>query len=49
VTPEELRTAFLAAGLFPSAETGVMYVPLVDKFRLTADLAVNYMMAATKG
>jgi 2-polyprenyl-6-hydroxyphenyl methylase/3-demethylubiquinone-9 3-methyltransferase len=49
VTPEELRTAFLAAGLFPSAETGVMYVPLVDEFRLTADLAVNYMMAATKG
>jgi 2-polyprenyl-6-hydroxyphenyl methylase/3-demethylubiquinone-9 3-methyltransferase len=49
VTPEELRTAFLAAGLFPSAETGVMYLPVVDEFRLTRDLGVNYMMTATKG
>ena len=46
VTPEELRTAYRAAGLTPSAETGVMYVPLLDRFRLTADMDVNYMMAA---
>jgi 2-polyprenyl-6-hydroxyphenyl methylase/3-demethylubiquinone-9 3-methyltransferase len=46
VTPEELRTAYRGAGLKPTAETGVMYVPLVDRFRLTADLDVNYMMAA---
>ncbi len=49
VTPEELRAAFLAAGLFPSTETGVMYLPVLDEFRLTGDLGVNYMIAATKG
>ena len=49
VTPEELRTAFLNAGLFPCAETGVMYLPVIDEFRLTGDLGVNYMMAATTG
>ncbi len=46
VTPEELRAAYRAAGLAPTAETGVMYVPLADRFRLTADMDVNYMMAA---
>jgi 2-polyprenyl-6-hydroxyphenyl methylase / 3-demethylubiquinone-9 3-methyltransferase len=46
VTPDELRAAYRAAGLTPSAETGVMYVPLLDRFRLTADMDVNYMMAA---
>jgi 2-polyprenyl-6-hydroxyphenyl methylase / 3-demethylubiquinone-9 3-methyltransferase len=48
VTPEELRGAFAAAGLTPAAKTGVMYVPFVDEFRLTEDLDVNYMMAATR-
>jgi 2-polyprenyl-6-hydroxyphenyl methylase/3-demethylubiquinone-9 3-methyltransferase len=47
VTPEELRTAFRAASLTPGAETGVMYVPFVDEFRLTPDLDVNYMLTAT--
>ena len=46
VTPEELRSAYRAAGLTPSAETGVMYVPLLDRFRLTSDMDVNYMTAA---
>jgi 2-polyprenyl-6-hydroxyphenyl methylase/3-demethylubiquinone-9 3-methyltransferase len=48
VTPDELRAAFSAAGLKPAAETGVMYVPFVDEFRLTTDLDVNYMMSATR-
>ncbi len=48
VTPEELRAAYHAAGLTPAAETGVMYVPLFDRFRLTADMDVNYMMAAAR-
>jgi 2-polyprenyl-6-hydroxyphenyl methylase / 3-demethylubiquinone-9 3-methyltransferase len=46
VTPSELTAAFKRAGLMPRAETGVMYVPFVDEFRLTGDLDVNYMMAA---
>ena len=48
VTPGELSAAFKAAGLMPRAETGVMYVPFVDEFRLTGDLDVNYMMAAER-
>ncbi len=48
VTPAELRSAFIAAGLAPAAETGVMYVPFADEFRLTGDLDVNYMMTATR-
>jgi 2-polyprenyl-6-hydroxyphenyl methylase / 3-demethylubiquinone-9 3-methyltransferase len=48
VTPDELTAAFRAAGLVPGADTGVMYVPFVDEFRLTRDLDVNYMMVATR-
>jgi 2-polyprenyl-6-hydroxyphenyl methylase/3-demethylubiquinone-9 3-methyltransferase len=48
VTPDELRAAFRDAGLHPTEETGVMYVPIADHFRLTGDMDVNYMMAATK-
>lgn len=48
VTPEELAAAFSGAGLAPFDETGVMYVPLADRFRLTGDMDVNYMMAAAK-
>jgi 2-polyprenyl-6-hydroxyphenyl methylase/3-demethylubiquinone-9 3-methyltransferase len=48
VTPAELSAAFVAADLRQRAETGVMYVPFVDEFRLTRDLGVNYMMTAGK-
>jgi 2-polyprenyl-6-hydroxyphenyl methylase/3-demethylubiquinone-9 3-methyltransferase len=48
VTPAELTAAFHAAGMTPAAETGVMYVPFVDDFRLTRDLDVNYMMTAER-
>jgi 2-polyprenyl-6-hydroxyphenyl methylase / 3-demethylubiquinone-9 3-methyltransferase len=48
VTPSELTAAFKGARLMPRAETGVMYVPFVDEFRLTGDLDVNYMMAAER-
>ena len=48
VTPEELRSALRGAGLAPGAETGIMYIPFADEFRLTGDLDVNYMMAAER-
>jgi 2-polyprenyl-6-hydroxyphenyl methylase/3-demethylubiquinone-9 3-methyltransferase len=48
VTPAELTAAFAAAGLAQGAETGVMYVPFADEFRLTRDLDVNYMMTARR-
>jgi len=46
VMPDELKAAFREAGLTPGGETGVMYVPFADVFRLTGDTDVNYMMAA---
>jgi len=48
VTPGELTTAFADAGLDPGDETGVMYVPLADRWRLGRDMDVNYMMTATR-
>ena len=49
VTPDELRAAFRGVALIPAAETGIMYVPFVDEFRLTPSLDVNYMMTAERG
>jgi 2-polyprenyl-6-hydroxyphenyl methylase/3-demethylubiquinone-9 3-methyltransferase len=48
VTPRELAAAFRNAGLDASDETGVMYVPLADRWRLSSDMDVNYMMAAER-
>jgi 2-polyprenyl-6-hydroxyphenyl methylase / 3-demethylubiquinone-9 3-methyltransferase len=48
VTPKELEAALSAAGLSVSGETGIMYVPLADYWRLTTDMDVNYMMAAKR-
>jgi 2-polyprenyl-6-hydroxyphenyl methylase / 3-demethylubiquinone-9 3-methyltransferase len=48
VTPSELSAAFRAAGLAPADETGVMYVPIADRWRLTSDMDVNYMMTAVR-
>jgi 2-polyprenyl-6-hydroxyphenyl methylase/3-demethylubiquinone-9 3-methyltransferase len=48
VTPAELAAAFSDAGLAPGDETGVAYLPLVDRWRLTSDTDVNYMMTAAK-
>jgi 2-polyprenyl-6-hydroxyphenyl methylase/3-demethylubiquinone-9 3-methyltransferase len=49
VRPEELRAALAGAGLKPASETGIIYVPFVDEFRLSSDLDVNYMMTAERG
>lgn len=46
ITPDELTDAYLAAGLAPTGRTGVVYNPLADRWRLSNDLDVNYMLAA---
>ena len=48
VTPAELAAAFGAAGLRPADTTGVVYAPLSDGWRLSADTDVNYMMTAVR-
>ena len=48
VTPDELAAALAAGGLIPGERIGVVYDPLRDRWRTAPDLAVNYMMIATR-
>lgn len=49
VRPSEAARALRRGGLKIENLTGVAYDPLRDRFRLTPDPAVNYMMFATAG
>ncbi len=46
VTPDELESALERAGLKVIDDTGVVYNPLADQWRLASDMDVNYMMSA---
>jgi len=46
--PAELTHLFEQNGLYHIAETGVSYNPLVDKWALSRDMAVNYMLLARR-
>jgi 2-polyprenyl-6-hydroxyphenyl methylase/3-demethylubiquinone-9 3-methyltransferase len=48
LTPHELEGAMTTAGLTVTDETGVVYNPLTDAWRLSSDTDVNYMMTAAK-
>jgi 2-polyprenyl-6-hydroxyphenyl methylase/3-demethylubiquinone-9 3-methyltransferase len=48
VTPDELERALEGAGLSVADRQGVTYNPLRDRWSLSPDLAVNYMLAATR-
>jgi 2-polyprenyl-6-hydroxyphenyl methylase/3-demethylubiquinone-9 3-methyltransferase len=48
VTPDELERALVRGGLKVKDETGVVYNPLADRWRLAADMDVNYMMVAER-
>jgi 2-polyprenyl-6-hydroxyphenyl methylase/3-demethylubiquinone-9 3-methyltransferase len=48
VTPNELEIALERAGLRLIDETGVVYNPLADRWRLAADMDVNYMLTAER-
>ena len=48
VTPDELETALSAGGFAPLAETGVVYNPLRDQWRMSRDMDVNYMLVAAQ-
>jgi 2-polyprenyl-6-hydroxyphenyl methylase/3-demethylubiquinone-9 3-methyltransferase len=49
VRPAEAARALRRAGLSIEDLTGVVYDPLRDRFRLSRDPAVNYMLFATRG
>lgn len=48
ITPDEMQKLVTDAGLTPGPRTGVSYNPLADKWSISTDVAVNYMMTATK-
>ena len=49
VTPAELEAAMQAAGLRVVDERGVVYRVMADRWELSSDMDVNYMLAATRG
>jgi 2-polyprenyl-6-hydroxyphenyl methylase/3-demethylubiquinone-9 3-methyltransferase len=48
VTPNELEIALESAGMQIGKESGVLYNPLADRWQLTADMDVNYMVVAER-
>ena len=46
VTPNELEIALEQAGLRLGDQTGVIYHPLADRWQLSSDMDVNYMVTA---
>ena len=48
VTPDELTRHLVAAGLAAPAVEGMVYDPLADRWSLSVDCDVNYLVAAAK-
>jgi 2-polyprenyl-6-hydroxyphenyl methylase/3-demethylubiquinone-9 3-methyltransferase len=48
ITPDELAAFARDAGLEPGRLEGMFYNPLADRWSLSADTDVNYLMAAAK-
>ena len=48
VKPEELELALEDAGLDIIGERGVIYNPLADRWQLSSDMDVNYMLVGTR-
>ena len=48
ITPNELEIAIAQAGLDVADETGVIYNLFADRWQLSSDMDVNYMVVAEK-
>jgi 2-polyprenyl-6-hydroxyphenyl methylase/3-demethylubiquinone-9 3-methyltransferase len=48
ITPQELENAIERAGLRVTGERGVIYNLLADRWQLSSDMDVNYMLVAEK-
>jgi 2-polyprenyl-6-hydroxyphenyl methylase/3-demethylubiquinone-9 3-methyltransferase len=48
VTPHELEAAIEQSGLQVSGERGVIYNPFADRWQLSSDMDVNYMLVAQR-
>jgi 2-polyprenyl-6-hydroxyphenyl methylase / 3-demethylubiquinone-9 3-methyltransferase len=49
VKPAEILAALAPAGMTETAGSGMIYDPLVDEWRLSRDMDVNYIMAFARG
>jgi 2-polyprenyl-6-hydroxyphenyl methylase/3-demethylubiquinone-9 3-methyltransferase len=49
VTPQELERAIEAGGLQVIGERGVVYNLLADRWQLSSDMDVNYMLVGARG
>ncbi|MEI9804534.1 MAG: bifunctional 2-polyprenyl-6-hydroxyphenol methylase/3-demethylubiquinol 3-O-methyltransferase UbiG [Pseudolabrys sp.] len=48
VTPQELELAFERGGLQVTGERGVIYNPFADRWQLSSDMDVNYMLVGER-
>ena len=48
VTPQELERNFESAGLNVTGERGVIYNPFADRWQLSSDMDVNYMLVGAR-
>ncbi len=48
VTPQELERNFESAGLNVTGERGVIYNPFADRWQLSSDMDVNYMLVGER-
>jgi 2-polyprenyl-6-hydroxyphenyl methylase / 3-demethylubiquinone-9 3-methyltransferase len=48
ITPNELEIAIEQGGMRVTGESGMMYNPLADRWQLSTDMDVNYMIVAEK-
>jgi 2-polyprenyl-6-hydroxyphenyl methylase/3-demethylubiquinone-9 3-methyltransferase len=48
VTPNELEIALEMAAMQITGESGVLYNPLADRWQITSDMDVNYMVIAER-
>jgi 2-polyprenyl-6-hydroxyphenyl methylase/3-demethylubiquinone-9 3-methyltransferase len=48
VTPNELELAFERGGMQVTGERGVIYNPFADRWQLSSDMDVNYMLVAER-
>jgi 2-polyprenyl-6-hydroxyphenyl methylase / 3-demethylubiquinone-9 3-methyltransferase len=48
LTPEEISAEIRRNGLSVTDQTGVVYHPLADDWRLSSDMGINYMVLATR-
>lgn len=48
LTPDEIKALLRRNGLVVTAETGVVYHPLGDEWRQSADMGINYMIMSAR-